>query len=602
MPKTLAGSLLVLMLAIVGPVSAEDAAPETAGESGADETPDEAVTEDSGGEDAATEEAATEEAAAGAVGAEEAAAGEATAEPETSLLVWGPSTVKDGEARARRALATFLGDEANVPERGTTVARWLGKQRFRVSGSSRPVPCSAPPSGIELEQGVRNEVQALTAKGIDLLDNLDPTGALELFQQARDRIPCQDTFVAVDDYWESFFYSGIAAYYLGDMEAAQGWFANAVTVDPRRGWDPSYPVDPQTTYLNVMQEVIAQPRARLVGDLTGTDFTEVRADGVELALDKNIELELPPGQHLLQAVDAQGRWSTWVRDAFEGSTITVFSAAGYEAMVLDGESGKLANLASVLLKQQADEESLAQVYVLRLDPHSDAVSGQVFQVETRSWERIEQHSAGPTRPEPTQPQTVTTGEPEPEPLTQAEKNKQALLREADYRSSAGIGFRAIHLQRCSSSADANGRCADGQANEHSYVGGLISIGVRLVKGLDLDVRFGTTVSVGDINEGGTLLPEAQFGFRYRFLQGTVQPFLGGAFDLMFGTTRSSIYSKTDTFTIYLGPQGYGGVEFEFPDGFRVALEGGVGLVAGGESQQLTWPYGVGMFSIGRFMP
>ncbi len=51
------------------------------------------------------------------------------------------------------------------------------------------------------------------------------------------------------------------------------------------------------------------------------------------------------------------------------------------------------------------------------------------------------------------------------------------------------------------------------------------------------------------------------------------------------------------------PLGYGGVDFEFPDGFRLTLEGGAGVVIGGnEGDQLNWPLVSALFALGRFMP
>ena len=47
--------------------------------------------------------------------------------------------------------------------------------------------------------------------------------------------------------------------------------------------------------------------------------------------------------------------------------------------------------------------------------------------------------------------------------------------------------------------------------------------------------------------------------------------------------------------------GFGGVDFEFPDGFRLTLEGGGGVILAGEGVSPEWPTAHMMVSIGRFL-
>ena len=157
------------------------------------------------------------------------------------------------------------------------------------------------------------------------------------------------------------------------------------------------------------------------------------------------------------------------------------------------------------------------------------------------------------------------------------------------------------VMRCGADeADGADRCPDGWEREHHYIGGLINIDVRLYKGLNLDIRFGATAA--DFEQGGTILPEFGAGFRYRFLTGAIQPFLAGGALMLFGTVKPNRFDPP-TVAIYGGPVGYGGVDFEFPDGFRLTLEGGGGVIIGGtEGDQLNWPVVSGMFALGRFLP
>ena len=126
------------------------------------------------------------------------------------------------------------------------------------------------------------------------------------------------------------------------------------------------------------------------------------------------------------------------------------------------------------------------------------------------------------------------------------------------------------------------------------------IDVRIVKGLNLDIRFG--MSATDLKRGGTLLPELGLGMRYRFLTGPLQPYMGMSADFYAGTYRKENETK-NTVVIYGGPLWTGGIDFEFSDGFRLSFEGGVGAIIRPEDGAGVdaWPMGHFIFGIGRFM-
>jgi hypothetical protein len=186
-----------------------------------------------------------------------------------------------------------------------------------------------------------------------------------------------------------------------------------------------------------------------------------------------------------------------------------------------------------------------------------------------------------------------------ENLTPKERDRRMFLRDPDYRHSVAVGFKFQQQFLCSASdADSDGICPDGQERVAKFIGTLIGIDVNLIKGLNLDIRFGATVS--DWNEGGVLLPEVSFGLRYRFLTGVFQPWIAGAGDIFFGTIRLDQFSE-DQFTAYGGVVGYGGIDFELGDGFRLTFEGGYGVIIGGEGRLLNRGMGHALFAIGRFI-
>ena len=117
-------------------------------------------------------------------------------------------------------------------------------------------------------------------------------------------------------------------------------------------------------------------------------------------------------------------------------------------------------------------------------------------------------------------------------------------------------------------------------------------------GLNLDLPGAGFADGGD---GGTILPEVGAGVRYRFLTGTLQPFVGVQGAVFIGTTRPDRNSN-DEVVAYGGIVGNGGLDIEFEDGFRITFEGGGGVVLSGEGEQKRWPVLHGHFALGRFLP
>ena len=61
--------------------------------------------------------------------------------------------------------------------------------------------------------------------------------------------------------------------------------------------------------------------------------------------------------------------------------------------------------------------------------------------------------------------------------------------------------------------------------------------------------------------------------------------------------------ENGVFTVLGGVDGRYGLDLELEDGFRIGLEGNVGVIIGGKNNpDIRWPVVGGTFSIGRFMP
>ncbi len=539
------------------------------------------------------------------------AGGEAAPRPSTdrALLVWGPSSISDDGGQARTILEQHLAPDVPFPNRSLRISDWLGAARFRLGGSAIAIPCATPPPEDELPEDAENEIDGLLLLGRQALDNFDAPRALELFELADARIPCQTVFLSQDTLYRTYFYAGIAAHFAQQTKASAAWFRQAAAVDADRDWDPSFGSEPQSTFLSSVQDVVARPKGRLFGDMRATNYVEVRLDGEPLDLTKPFEGRVHPGVHAIQAVDDKGRWSTFVRKVDEAATLTFFSATGAESLVLDGPDGVLKALAAGTLTKRAEEERLTEIYVVALDPTGGTPRVFSFTPEIKQWARLEKSDSGEikTTTETAEVQEVVDAGEEAAPMTPEEKRRHTFLREADYRSSATFGFKFSQWFLCGPASaapdpergDGIDRCADGRARTVNYIAGLVGIDIRLVKGLNLDIRFGAMAT--NFNVGGNVMPEFGIGLKYRFLTGAIQPFLGGDLDLYFGTYRESEFAG-DKVRVYVGAVGFGGVDFEFADGFRLTMEGGGGAIFVGEPDQEPYPMGHVLFSIGRFMP
>ena len=520
-----------------------------------------------------------------------------------SLAVWGPSNTSNGTEITRKSLELRLPDGEPFPARVLRLSDWLEAPSFQISGNAEQVSCTAEPSDVVIPDG-KTEVSELTAQGMTLLDDLEPAKALESFALAAQRLPCQQDFLSTETIARLPFYAGVASYLQGDTEAAADQFRQSAAINPTQPWDPAYPTEPQSTFLSAVQEVIAAPKARVYGDMRGTQYVEVWLDGERLDLDKAIERQVLPGLHVVQTLNDRSQWQSFAYRVESGGKLLLFSSLGLEQTILDGPDGPLANLATSLLRDRATKSLITEIYVLKLQPEDpSAMQVRSFDARAGLWTVLrapEITVAAPSNPEPVAPVAAVEASPEKDkPLSKKERVEKALLRDPRYRSGAAASFKLFQLRRCSTDEVVAERCPNGTDPIADYLGGTVIIDIRIIKGLNLDLRLGMTAT--DMDEGGTLLPEVGIGMKYRFLTGLVQPYLGGGADFFGGTMRESIYDSTNTVVIYAGVQGFGGVDLEFADGFRLTFEGGGGAIINPEEGTQAWPMGHFIVGLGRFM-
>ena len=327
---------------------------------------------------------------------------------ERALVVWGPSSSKDDGAKAAAILSDRLDPTEPLPARALRISDWLGAARFRIGGSGQLVPCEALPP--ELPEGTdpATELGSLLKQGRAALDDLSSELALDFFHLAEKRIPCQTTFLDRETFHAIFFYGGVAAFFAGDVEEAGRLFRQSATIDPSHDWSASYGPEPQSTFLSAVQDVIARPQVRVYGDMRGTNYLEVRLDGTQLDRTRAFETSVQPGLHLIQAVEEDGSWSTFLRRIDEGGTLTFFSAQGAERMVLEGPDSVLTSFSGTLLAKRAREERLDEIYVVAIDP-SGQDQPKVFSWIVASQEWIPLNKRTETAPSGGSPTATATG-------------------------------------------------------------------------------------------------------------------------------------------------------------------------------------------------
>ncbi|MBJ95033.1 MAG: hypothetical protein CMP23_11255 [Rickettsiales bacterium] len=523
-----------------------------------------------------------------------------------ALALWGPSGAQDGSEVSRTVLDARLPREEPFPSRLLTLSDWLESPEFQISGSGTRLECEeqVPLAIGEVPEG-KTELDHLTAQGISLLDDLEPASALEQFALAAQRLPCQQEFLSRESLALLPFYRGIAAYLLGDIDKAAGQFRQSAAINPAQPWNPAYPTEPQATFLSAVQEVIAAPKARVFGDLRGTPFVEFWLDGQQLDVNKAIERELLPGIHIIQALDSNSKWQSFVYRLDSGGKMLLFSKQGLERTILDGPDGPLAQVATALLRDRAGQNLLTDLFLIRLHPtEKRVIELRSFDPRSGTWDRLTAPSPQAQAEANDAQATATEKATEPAPalkkaLSKQDKRRAELLREARYRSGAVASFKLFQLHRCPDEEDEAGRCANGNEARPQYMGGAVVMDIRMLKGLNLDIRLGMTTT--DLDKGATLLPEIGIGAKYRFLTGTLQPYLGGGGEFFIGTVRESVYDTNNQVVVYPGLQGFGGLDIEFSDGFRITFEGGAGAVINPEDGRKTWPFGHFIFGIGRFL-
>ncbi len=532
-----------------------------------------------------------------------------------AVAVWGPSNVADGSEIARQTLETRLPAGEPFPARVLRLSDWLEAPKFQISGNAEAIPCSAQAPDIVVPDG-KTELGELTALGVAQLDDLEPAKALELFTLAAQRLPCQQEFLSTEAITRLPFYTGLAAYLLNDIESSANQFRQSAALDAAQPWDDSYPTEPQSTFLSAVQEIVAAPKARVYGDMRGTEYVEVWLDGQRLDLDKAIERQVMPGIHLVQALDESSNWQSFVYRLESGGKLLLFSSKGLENTILDGPDGVLSALATSILRDRSAQELLTELYVLKLNPEDpSAIQVRAFDPRDSNWMTLRAPLIESTVAQEEAPKPAPEAVPAPvtkeakKALSKKEKAEKELLRDPRYRSGAAASFKLFQIRRCLDSEVVEDRCPNGSHPIADYIGGTVLIDVRIIKGLNLDIRLGMTAT--DLKQGATLLPEVGVGMKYRFLTGPIQPYLGGGADFFAGTVREDIYDSTNSVVIYGGVQGFGGVDIEFSDGFRLTFEGGAGAIVNpnegsdawlnSQAGSEAWPMGHFLIGLGRFM-
>ena len=158
-----------------------------------------------------------------------------------ALAVWGPSSIEGGGAVARETLDLLLAPGEPFPARVLRLSDWLETPPFQITGNSEAIACAGSAAEIEAGAG-KTEISTLNARGLALLDDLEPEAAIAAFATAVQRLPCQEAFLSKETLSRLWFYAGIAAYVNGDASASTAHFRQTASIDPTLPWDPTPPI------------------------------------------------------------------------------------------------------------------------------------------------------------------------------------------------------------------------------------------------------------------------------------------------------------------------------------------------------------------------
>lgn len=180
-----------------------------------------------------------------------------------------------------------------------------------------------------------------------------------------DRLPCLAEGATTDDLYELLFTRAIAHFFAGEEAAAQHGFAAAAAIDPARDWPKRYPPKPKSLYLDALRDVVAEPPAPVLNEITSgalldgapiTPNTRLHKGGHLLWVEESgtalwLELDSPAalgdeGLLVTTAANLQdglltgdSRYKRWLVDLAEaqGWTEVALVSEGWTILLKDGE-------------------------------------------------------------------------------------------------------------------------------------------------------------------------------------------------------------------------------------------------------------------------
>lgn len=439
----------------------------------------------------------------------------ATAAGGRSVLLYGPGLPgAEAEEAARSQAAAYLrGVKRAEPAVHVSEVAFFGPAPLWVIGDVQVRPCSGASRRTD-------EIRSLVERGKEQTDMLEQAEADETFRSAWLALECAGDLVSEELLYEVHFYSGISAYVAGDRQRARSHFAQAISTDPDRPFDPGYAPEIETLYEEARRQRSQGGAASL--DLRDPEraMSAVWLDGRPVTGEDG--LRLTTGHHLLQFRTRFGTFTSMQLLAEGLGRAVLVSREGMAAALMDPGTDRAARaVATAALRQLAEHHDASAVVASLL---GDAWAVYRFDSASSIVHVIATHETG-AGPTDTPDGTVDGGEASARDGRSS--HPRAHPRRAGLSVSGGLFFHPV---------------AGLNAAQATYGAVGLQGEIPIVSGLAVDLGLWIAFrDAGPTSDGDArwmyVLPSLRSGLHISLASGPVRPYVGGAFHLALHETR-----------------------------------------------------------------
>ena len=450
-----------------------------------------------------------------------------------AILIYGPEGAGSTELETAGELLSTEVEDGSLPDSSIHVLDlpFPSADPVWIAGDARVAPCTDP----ALEQ---EDIPGLIGQAVEQIDALDYEAGRRVLDHAITALPCSVGTVDRTALIDVYYFRGIAAFHLGDRDGARQNFQYALAIDREKTWDTNYPPEPQQVFLLAKEDAIGLDRVQMGIDLAGADVSRFSLDGVAYEPTETHDVQAIPGMHLVQYQAGSTAYSRLVEVRPGGPAALVTRRGLTSAVVRGPDATSMLPAARASLRALVQGRNLKRAYVVVVDGEA---TGRIYLYD-ETYTTLTESVTAPTHRRVAPGGGGAAASPEGSP--------------------AGITLGLVGYTR---------------AHGWSYMGFDLRGHIRLVGGLEIDLAGGINVAGHEDGEGRLMisLPFVRTGIRYRFGQGRVRPYVGGAFLMSFWSHRST-GSDTGKARASAGGGAMGGLDVHLSDRVYLNAEVTVG--------------------------